>query len=84
MGIRTCSHSRRRNEQYYNHFVQVPPEEFCEDIFSNAAEAEVNGPASETGNQNSKGEEKPKLVHLQIMTHRTLISKGSVNDFRSR
>ena len=42
-------------------FVQVPPEEFHEDIFSNATEAEENGPASETGNKNSQGEEKPKF-----------------------
>ena len=42
-------------------FVQVPPEEFREDIFSNATEAEENGPASETGNKNSQGEEKPKF-----------------------
>ena len=42
-------------------FVQVPPEEFCEDIFSNVTEAEGNGPASETGNKNRKGEEKPKF-----------------------
>ena len=42
-------------------FVQVPPEEFREDIFSNATEAEENGPASETRNKNSRGEEKPKF-----------------------
>ena len=43
-------------------FVQVPPEEFCEDIFSNAAEAEENNPSNKTAkDQNSKGEEKPKF-----------------------
>ena len=42
-------------------FVQVPPEEFHEDIFSNAAEAEENDPACKAENQNSKGEEKPKF-----------------------
>ena len=42
-------------------FVQVPPEEFREDIFSNATEAEGNGPASETGNENSQGGKKPKF-----------------------
>ena len=65
-------------------FVQVPPEEFREDIFSNAAEAEENNPSGKTENQNSRGKKKnSSLVHVQIMTHQTLISKGSVNDFRS-
>ena len=65
-------------------FVQVPPEEFCKDIFSNAAEAEENNPSGKTENQNSTWEKRnPSLVHLRTMTHRTLISKGSVDDFRS-
>ena len=43
-------------------FVQVPPEEFREDIFSNAAEAEENNPSDKTAkDQNSKGEGKPKF-----------------------
>ena len=42
-------------------FIQVPSEEFCEDIFSNAVEAEENNPSGKTENQNSKGEEKPKF-----------------------
>ena len=43
-------------------FVQVPPEEFREDIFSNAAEAEENNSSNKTAkDQNSKGEEKPKF-----------------------
>ena len=42
-------------------FVQVPPEEFREDIFSNATEAEENNPSGKAENQNSKGEEKPKF-----------------------
>ena len=43
-------------------FIQVPPEEFREDIFSNAAEAEENNSSSKTAkDQNSKGEEKPKF-----------------------
>ena len=42
-------------------FVQVPPEEFHEDIFSNTVEAEENNPSGKTENKNSKGEEKPKF-----------------------
>ena len=42
-------------------FVQVPPKEFCKDIFSNAAGAEENNPLGKTENQDSKGEEKPKF-----------------------
>ena len=43
-------------------FIQVPPEEFREDIFSNAAEAEENNSSNKTTrDQNSKGEEKPKF-----------------------
>ena len=42
-------------------FVQVPPEEFREDIFSNTVEAEENNSLGKTENQNSKGEEKPKF-----------------------
>ena len=43
-------------------FVQVPPKEFREDIFSNAAEAEANNSSKETTkDQNNKGEEKPKF-----------------------
>ena len=43
-------------------FVQVPPEEFHEDIFSNAAEAEESNSSNKTArDQSSKGEEKPKF-----------------------
>ena len=42
-------------------FVQVPPKEFCEDIFSNAVEAEENNSSNKTTGQNSKGEGKPKF-----------------------
>ena len=42
-------------------FIQVPPEEFRKDIFSNTVEAEENNPSGKTENQNSKGEEKPKF-----------------------
>ena len=42
-------------------FVQVPPEEFREDIFSNAVEAEENNPSGKAENQNSKGGENPKF-----------------------
>ena len=65
-------------------FIQVPPEEFHEDIFSNATEAEENGTARETGNQNSKGEEKPKFGPPPDYDSPDLTSKGSVNDFRFR
>ena len=42
-------------------FIQVPPEEFREDIFSNVTEAEENNSSNKTTDQNSKGEEKPKF-----------------------
>ena len=42
-------------------FVQVPPEEFRKNIFSNVVEAEENNPSGKTENQNSKGGEKPKF-----------------------
>ena len=43
-------------------FIQVPPEEFCEDIFSNAAEAEENNSSNKAAkDQHNKGEEKPKF-----------------------
>ena len=42
-------------------FIQVPPEEFREDIFSNATMAEENDSSGKTTDQNSKGEEKPKF-----------------------
>ena len=54
------THKKGTNNVTIN-FVQVPPEEFREDIFSNAAEAEENNPSDKTENQNSKGEEKPKF-----------------------
>ena len=67
-------------------FVQVPPEEFREDIFSNAAEAEENNSSNKTAkDQNSKGEEKPKFGSpLDYDSPDFDFSKGSVNDFRSR
>ena len=43
-------------------FVQVPPEEFHDDIFSNAAEAEEDNSSNKTDkDQDSKGEEKPNF-----------------------
>ena len=42
-------------------FVQVPPEEFHEDILSDAAEADENNSTGGTKDQNSKGDEKPKF-----------------------
>ena len=65
-------------------FVQVPPEEFREDIFSNAAEAKENDPLGKLITETMREKKDLSLVHLRIMTHQTLISKGSVNDFRSR
>ena len=65
-------------------FVQVPPEEFRKDIFSNAAETEQNNPSGKAENQDRKEKKNPSLVHLWITNHWTLISKGSVNNFRSR
>ena len=40
---------------------QVPPEEFQEDIFSDATVAEGNDSSNKTTEQNNKGEEKPKF-----------------------
>ena len=67
-------------------FVQVPPEEFREDIFSNAAEAEENNTSAKTTkDQNNKEKERPKFwFNLRITTLQISISKGSVNNFRSR
>ena len=42
-------------------FIQVPPEEFQEDIFSDATVAEGNDSSNKTTEQNNKGEEKPKF-----------------------
>ena len=41
--------------------IQVPPEEFREDISSDATTAEGNDSSSKTAEQNNKGEEKPKF-----------------------
>ena len=54
------THKKVTNNVTIN-FVQVPPKEFREDIFSNAAEAEENNSSNKTEKQNSKGEEKPKF-----------------------
>ena len=65
-------------------FIQVPPEEFREDIFSNATMAEENNSSGKTTDQNGKEKENLSLVYLRITTFQISISKGSVNDFRSR
>ena len=42
-------------------FIQVPPEEFREDILSNAVEAEEENSSGEVKDKDKKGEEKPKF-----------------------
>ena len=57
-------------------FIQVPPEEFREDIFSNATMAGENNSSRKTTDQNSKEKKNPSLVYPRIMTLQISISKG--------